>query len=331
MPANNRTLLVGAIACCAALLISGHALAGPVVTVGIDFGQPGDTQSFDGQLTGAGNLHATGGGVGPSNKIGTLQPFVFIPPLDHWRTVVSQFGGNQEATFASSPESAPSSTTEFDFQDQQLIDMRGVDVDLLAGVVAPFLITGPSITTNSTNNILKATPYDHQGDLSGLQFTQTGAALLTPSDASSGSFQLPGKLQIEFSNMRAFVLNLVDLGDVVDFTLTLPFQLTGNYAVSGPQSDLKVELDSGSFSIDAPILWESATASLFESDVLALTFSATTDLAMSLTVSGALHLEQSHLVIPEPASVVLLAVGLTLMGGAFWMRQRARVACSPEA
>ncbi len=320
MHAITRTLLVGTLACCAALLISGHAQAGPVVTVSIDFGQPGDTQSFAGQLTGEGNLHATGSGVGPVIKAGN-QPFVFTEPFDHPQTVVSQADANVGVSFSTSPQSTPSSSTEFDFQDHALIDMRGVDVDLLSGVSTPFKITGSPLTTNSSNNLLKAIPFDQLGDLSSLQFTQTGAATLTPSDEQSGSFVLPGELHLQISNLRGFLFNLIDFEAGTNYAFTLPYQLSGDYSVTGPQSDIKVALDSASFSVEVPLAWQSKSLSLISTDNPPFTFLATTDLAMTLTVSGALHLEQSHLVIPEPASVVLLAVGLALTSGAFWMRR----------
>jgi len=289
---------------CAALSLVGLALAvaapARAVTVPINF--TGTEQNFDATIDLTGNLFAAGSGavVNTKNKV---EPFKFTAPFNHPLTL---FGG--PIAISSDPKTDPLGTT-FDISPAgQLVSTTDLDVDFLNGQTADFALDTLFLTTNSTVSLLKSISIDVSGTLTGLSFDQTGASVVV-GGPTSGTFAVDGNLNANIDNLLAVVFGLLQV-PVGTQSISLPGALTGSWATSGPANNTKITLD-GVIDLNVPIsLLTNLTTSL--TDVLSLTISSTVDLAGSLTVSVAYHLEQSgiNLVIPEPSSIVLLGLGI---------------------
>ena len=287
---------------CAALSLVGLALAvaapARAVTVPINF--TGTEQNFDATIDLTGNVFGDGkGSVVNTKKV--IEPFKFTAPLNH---PLSLYGGSP-VLISSDPITSPAGTT-FDMTPGQLVNMTDLDVDLLNGQTADFALDTIFITTNSTVSLLKAISIDVSGTLTGMSFTQTGAATVL-GGPGSGTFSVTGDLSANIDNLLATVFGLLFI-PVGSQSVTLPGALTGTWTQSGPTNNTKIALD-GTVDLNIPIsLITNLTTSI--TDVLSLTISSTIDLQASLTVSVAYHLEQSGIVIPEPSSIALLGIGL---------------------
>ena len=278
------------------LVSASRALA---VTVPINF--TGTEQNFDATIDLTGNLFANGSGsvVNTKNKI---EPFKFTAPLNH----ALGLAGGLPITLSSDPITDPAGTT-FDLPAaDQISKISALNLDLLNGTTADFALDTIIITTNSTVSLLKEISIDLSGTLSDLRFTQTGAAILT-GGAGSGTFSVDGELSATVDNLLAVIFGLLQV-PVGTQSISTPFTLSGSWTSTGPSNNVKVTLDS-TMDLAVPLsLLTNLTTSITQ--VLSLTISSTIDLAASLTINTALHLEQSGIVIPEPGSMVLLGLGL---------------------
>ena len=305
---------------CAILSTNSFAQAA-LVTIG--FGQgvvPGNggtsnlaDQTFEATGDLSGNIGANGSGfVKPGAD--TL-PFKFTPPLNH---PPSLKGGlpvyiPNPADNPSYPELVhpisspyPSPATVFDITPGQLNSISNLDLDLLNGATANFALETITFTTNSSVGYLNAIPVEGSFTLSDISFTQTGASTVV-GGPGSGTFSVAGDLSASLTNFLATVYTIVPapLPDV--YSITAPFWMTGTWTVSGPTNDTKIELD-GNLDFGVPLA-DAAGLSTILGFPFNLTISSTVAMAVTLAVSVGYHLEQSHIVIPEPGSVVLLLLG----------------------
>jgi hypothetical protein len=322
-----------------ALLLVGGALsggqrtfAGPVTTAIIDFGKAGDVQSFTGTGVGSGSLIADGTGAAAviKGKVTEVQPFVILPPVSHPVTVfndMSSQGGTAGLKIATSPASVrvavpvvpatdpPTkvdvSVTRFDFQDGQVSDIRELDLNLFNGVNVPFALSQVLVTTNTNNPILKSVPIDVVGNVSNLKFDQTAAASLVPTGIGTGSFSIPGALSLQITSVKALIFELIGQ-DIDPQTLTSKINLTGTYKITGPRNDAKIELAGSAVGVPYMIATHSLLNLVFGEELVPLTVQGTIDVVTTMSLDFAYQLSVSHVVVPEPGSIVLLAIGLVL-------------------
>ena len=311
---------------------SGRVMAGPVTTAIIDFGKPGDVQSFTGNGFGGGNLIATGTGAAlvVKGKISEVQPFIILPPTTHPLMVLDDMtnqGGTPGLGINTSPASIrvavpvvpptnPPTTvnvsvTRFDFQDGQVSDIREFDVNFTNGVKVPFALSQVLVTTNSNNAILKSVPVDVVGDLSAIAFDQTGAATLASTGVGTGTFSISGDLSLQLSSVEALIFELIGQGISVP-KISEQFNLTGTYHLTGPKSDAKIELVGDPLTVQFIISTHSVLNLVFGDDLVPLTVAGTIEVITTLQLDFSYRLSASHIVVPEPGSIVLLAIGLVL-------------------
>ncbi len=311
---------------------SERVMAGPVTTAIIDFGKPGDTQSFTGTGVGSGSLIADGTGAAlvVKGKVAEVQPFVILPPVSHPVTVINDMtssGGSSPITIATSPTSVrvavpvvpptdpPTkvnvSVTRFDFQDGNISDIRELDLNISNGKVVPFALSQVLVTTNSNNAILKSVPIDVVGNVSSLKFDQTGAAALVPTGIGTGSFSIPGALSLQLTGVKALIFELIGQ-DIDPQTLTAKINLTGTYKITGPRNDAKIELAGSAVGVPYMIATHSLLNLVFGDELVPLTVQGTIDVVTTMNLDFVYKLSVSHVVVPEPGSIVLLAIGLVL-------------------
>ncbi|MGE0538112.1 MAG: PEP-CTERM sorting domain-containing protein [Pirellulales bacterium] len=277
---------------CAALSLVGLALAvaapARAVTVPINF--TGTEQDFDGTVDLTGNLNAVGSGVVFGQNFTITQNNY---PL-------SLVGG--AVTVSTDPITDPPGTT-FDAIVGDLLDMNDLDLDLLNGQTSNFNITPITILTNNALvNLILANGVKVGGTLTDLRFDQTGLATVL-GGAGSGTFSVAGDLSATVDNLLADIAGIQTVA-VAATSVSLPYLLTGTWTMSGPALATKIELD-GSANLSVPVSLLTALAT----DVGVAALTASIDLAASLTVAFNYHLEDV-VAIPEPSSIVLLALGL---------------------
>ena len=315
-----------------ALSGSQRAVGGPVTTAIIDFGKPGDVQSFTGTGVGSGSLLADGTGAALviKGRVSEVQPFVILPPVTHPVTVLNDMssqGGTAGLNLATSPASVrvavpvepptnpPTkvnvSVTRFDFQDGNISDIRELDLNLSNGVSVPFALSQVLVTTNSNNGVLKSVPIDVVGNVSSLKFDQTGVAALVPSGVRTGSFSIPGALSLRLTGVQALIFELIGQ-DIDPQTLTAKIDLTGTYKIIGPGSNAKIELAGSAAGVPYMISTHSLLNLVFGEELVPLTVQGTIDVLTTMNLDFAYQLSVSHIVVPEPGSIVLLAIGLVL-------------------
>jgi hypothetical protein len=282
------------------------------VTFPINFS--GTEQNFDATIDLTGNLFAGGSGAVVNTKA-KVEPFKFTNPLNH---PLALFGG--PIAISSDPKTDPLGTTFDVVGGGQLVSTSDLDIDFLNGQTADFALDTLFLTTNSTVSLLKSISIDVSGTLTGLSFDQTGASVVV-GGPNSGTFAVDGNLNANIDNLLAVVFGLLQV-PVGTQSISLPGVLTGNWATSGPVNNTKITLD-GFIDLNVPIsLLTNLTTSI--TDVLSLTISSTIDLAGSLTVSVAYHLEDHLVVCPEPGSIALLGLGLAAVVGVAVQRRRGR-------
>jgi hypothetical protein len=153
-------------------------------------------------------------------------------------------------------------------------------------------------------------------------FQQTSAASLSPTGAGTGTFSLPGLGYLHLGDGTVNIGGIIPLPFEL-FSIPAPITLEGTYKVSGPLGNAKVELDGSLFYVRelSPGV-ESSSLATGISAPLALTISATIEWPASSNLLINFHLEQSGLIIPEPASVVLVLIGLLAIAPVAWHRVR---------
>lgn len=388
----TRLLGCGAIAAAACLAPSRTAQAAV-----IDVNFQGPQQTFTAEVTGGGNLFASGEGNGPGKGGKGTQTFVFTEPLNHPLELLNDItdnGGTPGVSTASSPRSvalpkinapyrldhqdppakvgdppidvfvyydpstgdgvdpysskvvtkevdgnqvpitftinggvpsvAPPSVfgfsqTQLTANGQVLSDIKNLDLDISNGVGTNFALSQVKITSNSPNFFLAGITLDVKGTLSNLDFQQTGNALLVPTGAGTGTFELPGTLSAIAGGLKAIAFGLLEI-DVDDQDFTQDFSLKGTYHIIGSPNDpnAKIVLEGDTdFSINLATI---TSLAFQDSELIPLTISAAVDLAASINFNVGFHLERVG-VIPEPGSIVLLALGVVSMLPV-WMHRR---------
>ncbi len=388
----TRLLGCGAIAA-AACLAQSRTAQGAVIDVNFQ----GPQQTFTAEVTGGGNLFASGEGNGPGKGGKGTQTFVFTEPLNHPLTLLDDLtinGGVDKVTTASTPRSvalpkinapyrldhtkppakvgdppidvfvyydpstgdgvdpysskvvtkevdgaqvpitftidggvpsvAPPSVfgysqTQLTANGQVLSNIKNLDLDISNGVGTNFALSQVKITSNSPNFFLAGITLDVQGTLKDLNFQQTGDAVLNPTGIGTGTFSIGGTLSAVAGNLKAIAFELLDI-PVDDQDFSQDFALSGTYHIIGSPNDpnAKIVLEGiNNFSINLATV----TSLAFEdSELIPLTISAAVDLAASINFNVGFHLERVG-VIPEPGSIVLLALGVVSMLPV-WMHRR---------
>jgi hypothetical protein len=134
-------------------------------------------------------------------------------------------------------------------------------------------------------------------------FTPDGAAVGGTNGVATGTFKIPMILRGLLD--AKIVVGGFEVEELKDEELDTKFVVTGKYELSGPASSLKVKL-FGSDSIPFPLNFETALT-LDGAPVYGIT--TTVDLAASINLAYNFALNMTT-PIPEPGSIVLLAIGL---------------------
>jgi len=263
-----------------------------------------------------------------TGKVAEVQPFVMLPPVTHPVTVLndtSSQGGTpglgintspasiREAVPVVPPTDPPTkvnvSVTRFDFQDGNVSDIREFDVNFTNGTSVPFALSQVLVTTNSNNAVLKSVPIDVVGNVSNLKFDQTGAAAIVPSGVGTGSFSIPGELSLQLTSVKALIFELIGQNIALP-KLNSQINLTGTYQLTGPKNDAKIELVGNPLVVPYIISTHSLLNLVFGEELVPLTVQGTIDVLTTMNLDFSYQLSASHIVVPEPGSIVLLAIGL---------------------
>jgi hypothetical protein len=188
-----------------------------------------------------------------------------------------------------------------DLVNGSLVTFTNFDLDLLHGstVDLPALVSPISGTINGTA-FVDDSPL--QLPIIGMTFTQTGAPSVFPIPGDgSRDFTVPGMLQLEFGPSEIIFSGIfgVAFGGT---TANVPVTLTGTFDTIGSLVQV-----SGTGSADVPFAVLETTL-IGDPDELEVNFTA--------GIHGTAHVEFDYAftlynIIPEPASVVLLGIGLT--------------------
>ena len=303
-------LFVGTIA---AIVIQASAVSSRAGTVNVTFS--GASQAFVGVTSEFGSLTATGSGQAFNAKTSKVEPFVLTPPLVHALTPAGGF-----SPVNSQPLSIVPAT--FDVTPTAINDINGLKVDLPNGASSPVVFNTIEITTDSAISILKNFTLDISASLSELRFLQTGAATLTPLGPNIGTFSIPGDFQSFLSDYFTTYFGLLTY-QLPNISETTSLPLTGTYTITGPPNAAKITLDG---TIGLAILITDGGGNL-NGDIdspISLTVNASVDAAVSILVNVGYHFEQDQLVVPEPGSICLMALGLWLTALCAWRRRQSR-------
>ncbi len=276
-----------------AVAVNSTAVAAPL---NIDFNGP--SNGFGGVVSAFGTFTGLADGelVNPDTKV--VEPFTTTPPLVH---PVSVDGGF--AFVNSNPASTSSST--FDMTTNQINSIGGLNLDLLNGTTVPFSLN--TIVIGLSSSVLPAVPLDISATLSEFTFEQTGPSTTGPLGSGTGTFDVPGTFTAKLSNINGSFAGLGGF-TLADTTLVINQSLSGIYSITGTPSDTKVALDGSLFAGFPLSISESFLAEI--TSPFELSASATASLNALLAVSGGFHLEKTGLIVPEPASIALLGLGL---------------------
>ena len=293
------------------VVISVFSKVGLAAIVPVNFSGP--LQTFNGVATGFGTFAAAGSGEAFNAKTSKLEAFSLTPPLVHPLTVAGGFAKVKAEPVSVAPPAL------FNATPTAISDIANLNLDFLNGVTAPLTFNTMTLTSNSSIPLLQNITVDASGELSELAFNQTGAATLTPLGPNFGSFSVPGDVQFLLSNNFVTLAGIIN-DSLLDLAGTTSGALSGTYTISGPPGSAKITLD-GTLGLTVPITGHTAFL-VNASSPIALTVSATADLVASMLVNAGFHLEQDGLVVPEPGSVALMAIGLAMCGAFVWRRRR---------
>lgn len=270
------------------------------VTVPLVFDGPENT--FDLNLDVSGNLFADGDGAVFNTK-NRREEYKFKAPFNHPLNIFPWWDYSEHIEIFDDGASINALLTG------QVTNINGIQLDLLQGQTADFAIDTAYITTNSTVNLLKMMSFDLKGNLTDLQFAQTGVASFTGGE-STGSFAIPGTLTAVLDEVEPNLLGIFVQPIANPQYFNIPFELQGAWTTSGPPGKTKIALD-GNVNAGLPLsLYTNFNTTI--DNILSLTYRSTMDLTASLLLTGSYHLETT-IVIPEPRSVALLVVGLAAL------------------
>lgn len=269
----------------------------------------GPQQVLNVQIQAEGELTAEGQGSVFDVKAKAVTPFTTVPPITQ---SVSLAGG--PLSLVSELASVQPVASTLNIVNGDLVGIENLHIQGLQGATLPVAFDTLFINTNSTVALLKSISIDISFEAADLSFTQFGPAVMQPFGDGTGLFELSGSLSFTYRNVTALVAGLLPIS-LGDLAASSPLSLLGGYAVSGPANNTKVVLDAPGalpFSLDiedpggnGPYLFG------FEASApLALTLSASVLANLRGVIDGSFHLEQSGLIVPEPASIGLLGLGL---------------------
>jgi hypothetical protein len=277
------------------------------ITVPVDF--QGPEQSFSGTVNLTGDLSAGGTGTAFNAKTKAFEPFNTVPPNTHPLSLAGA-----PITFSSELVSVPPVSSTLSFSGGDLIGVDNLFVRALHDQPLTVALDTISIQTNSTLTLLKNITVDFSADATNLTFQQIGASLVGPNGNGTGTFVLAGNANISYLNPLVVFAGLIPI-DLIPTGEPLALSINGLYTITGPANNAKVSLDAtGTASFPFTLAGGEPLAFSFEaSSPLALTISATTQLLSTVTLDFSFHLEQSGLIVPEPTSVTLLALGFVAL------------------
>lgn len=280
------------------------------VTVPVNF--QGPAQTFSAEIDLAAELTATGGGslFNPVTKV--LEDFALLPPFSH---TAGTEGGPQLAVGAVSSLSPFNTTVDID--GGHVTKISGLNVQLFDGPALDLRSEPMDVTTSST--LIPNLAVQAAFNITSLGFQQTGLATLVPTGPNVGTFAIPGNAIAEYENVRLLLAGAIPI-ETGDLSFATPRIFTGTYKVSGPPGNTKVEFDGdGRYTFN--LGGGQAEVSYAITSPLQLSISASVDYSLVIGYQIAFHAEQSGLVVPEPGSVALLAIGLVACGAAVgWSR-----------
>jgi hypothetical protein len=282
-----------------------HVAFANVVT--LDFSGP--QQGFAGVITGRGTAKIQGSNqvLNPDTK--ALEQFISLPPNDHPLVVLEPFGFINSHPISIGLPNPPVTTTVDMILGKLPAKLTNLDLEFLNGVTAPFEFETIDIPSNSSLPQLATLALDIGGEFTSITFQQTGFASFVPNGPATGTFNVPGTFGGRLDNLSVRIGEFINAGPFfIDFAGT--GSLSGNFEVSGPPEARKLALDGTLLPTLHAHIGGVLVASA--SEILQVTFTATNELLIDVTIAGGFHLEQT-LVVPEPASLVLLVVGLTAL------------------
>lgn len=287
------------------------------ITVPVDF--QGPEQTFSGTVNLTGDLSAGGTGTAFNAKTKAFEPFTLLPPTTHPLSLIGA-----PVSVSSEFVSVPPASSTLTFAGGDLTSIDNLLVRGLHDNPAFFALDTVTLQTDSAITLLKNITVDFSSDVVDLTFQQIGPSLVVPGGGGAGTFVLAGNGDLTYQNA------LVVIGGLLPFNLTaigepLPLSVSGVYAVSGPPGNTKVTLDgagtaSFTFGIFEPGN-QPAAFSFEATSPLALTISASVLALATITLDFNFHLEQSGLIVPEPGSITLLALGFVALLGCVVVRR----------
>ncbi|MGD9645794.1 MAG: hypothetical protein AB7U73_08785, partial [Pirellulales bacterium] len=211
-------------------------------------------------------------------------------PIPHQTWPVNIAG---DPAVSTQPQSSDSSGTASPFGNN-LISLSSINLDLLNGPPLDFAMQTVELLGPFSLGV------DFSGTLTALTFEQTGA-YVGFGGPGNGVFQLPGTITAAISDLT--VTSLIQ-ETLPDQTFSLPVTLAGTWKVTPQSGWRRVELIGNPVSLELPLSYLAALTNT-------VGISATFDMSLLSTLSLDFDYHLSALVlIAEPSSVVLLAVGL---------------------
>jgi hypothetical protein len=208
---------------------------------------------------------------------------------------------------------------DFDITPTAINDIQNLSVNFLNGEIVPLVFNTLDLPTNSAVPILKNFTLDLSASFSSLKFEQFGAATLNPQGAGFGNFSVPGFFDFATTKANVALLGIFNL-PVANFSSSLPGNFAGTYTITGPPENAKLTLD-GTLGLIVPITADTKVSFSIGTPIQA-SLTGTAGLVASVLVNVGFHLEQDGLVVPEPGSIALMAIGLAMCGGVAWRRRR---------
>jgi hypothetical protein len=306
--------------CLIALVLSVSSRGALAITVPLNFSGP--EQDFDATFDLTASLFASGTGqvFNPLSK--AVENFSTTPPLTH-----ASNSKSGPVSFSGTGKSDSSLNPTMEIVDNHVTKFNNLLVDLFDGGAVPLEIGTMNVTTNSNVSLLKNLTVDASADITDIAFEQTGAGSFIPTGPGTGTFAIPGRAIATYENFQAVLADLITIpfvfsGDGIGKTSIL---LTGTYKVTGPPGNTRVEFD-GDGHYEFVLFSTTGQPDEFEFSAdtpLALTISALVNIGLTTGYDVRFHMEQSGIIVPEPGSVTLLFIGLTVLSsGVVYRRHR---------